>query len=178
MSLRIIISLAICTSFLFSCKNLRQAAQHGDSSTRIRGASNSSIQKKYASILGVSTAQIENIKLYEFIDEWYGVPYKYGGQSKSGVDCSGFINALYSDVYNKMIPRTASAIADEAKSISKSRINEGDIVIFNIQGKKHSHVGVYLLNGKFVHASSSKGLIISDLNTPYYQKAYSQAGRF
>lgn len=139
---------------------------------------NSSIQNKYGSILGVSADKISNITLYQFIDDWYGTPYKYGGQSRSGVDCSGFINTLYSQVYHKSIPRTTKDISSKVKSVSKSNLKEGDIVIFDIQGKKHSHAGVYLLNGKFVHASSSKGVIISDLENPYYVKAFSKAGRF
>ena len=138
----------------------------------------SRLQEKYAKILEVPAESIQNIKLYRFIDDWYGVPYKYGGQSKAGVDCSGFINTLFIDVYDKKVPRTTSQIAKESKSISKTKMQEGDIVIFDIQGKKHSHAGVYLKNGKFVHASSSKGVIISNLNSSYYQKAFGKAGRF
>ena len=61
------------------------------------------IFNKYAIAIGVSKSQITNIRLYSFIDDWYGTKYKYGGMSKSGVDCSGFCNVLYNYVYNKKL---------------------------------------------------------------------------
>lgn len=155
-----------------------RVSQNRSESQSSNSLSKTSVQAKYASILGIDPSEVKNITLYQFIDDWYGAPYKYGGQSKSGVDCSGFINSLFMDVYGKKVPRTTSQIAEEVRSVSKSRIEEGDIVIFDIQGKKHSHVGVYLKNGRFVHASSSKGVIISDLNSKYYQEAFGKAGRF
>jgi hypothetical protein len=178
MSIRLIIGLVFCSSLLFSCKNSMRVSQNRSESQSSNSLSKTSVQEKYASILGIDPSEVKNITLYQFIDDWYGTPYKYGGQSKTGVDCSGFINSLFMDVYGKKVPRTTSQIAKEVRSVSKSRIEEGDIVIFDIQGKKHSHVGVYLKNGRFAHASSSNGVIISDLNSKYYQEAFGKAGRF
>ena len=134
------------------------------------------IQAKYASLLEVDKSAIKNIKLYAFIDEWYGVKYKYGGTSKSGVDCSGFCNQLYRNVYSKQLKRSAKDIAKQTKRVGLRNLKEGDLVFFNISGK-NSHVGVYLMNNRFVHASTSKGVIISNLTNSYYKKAFNKGGR-
>lgn len=135
------------------------------------------LQNKYAEILKVDARAVQNIKLYQFIDEWTGVQYKYGGTTKSGVDCSGFCNVLYNNVYSKTLPRTSSEIAKQLQKVPKGSLAEGDILVFDIEGKRNSHVGVYLANSKFVHASTSSGVIISSLEHPYYQKAYSKGGK-
>lgn len=131
---------------------------------------------KYAEKLQVSKSSLTNIKLYNFIDEWYGVRYQYGGLTKQGVDCSGFCNVLYNNVYKKQLPRSTKEIVKVIKKTSQSNLKEGDLVFFNISGKKNSHVGVYLINNYFVHASTSKGVIISNLQNPYYKKAFNKGG--
>lgn len=137
---------------------------------------NKAIVTKYAEMLQVPTSQITNIKLYEFIDDWYGTKYKYGGLTKAGIDCSGFCNVLYNNVYKKELPRSTSDIAKTINKVAQNKLKEGDLVVFNIAGKKNSHVGLYLHNNYFVHASTSKGVIISNLTNPYYKKAYSKGG--
>ena len=136
-----------------------------------------SIVAKYAEILKSKKSEVKNIKLYTFIDDWYGTKYKYGGLLKSGVDCSGFCNVLYNQVYNKQIQRTTAELFKKINKTSKKNLREGDFVFFNISSKKNSHVGIYLKNNMFVHASSSKGVVISSLENPYYKKAYSKGGR-
>jgi len=116
--------------------------------------------------------------LYEFIAEWYGVPYKYGECSKNGIDCSGFVNLLYQKVYHKTLERNSNDIFQkQCKKINKNGLKEGDLVFFKIDSKEISHVGVYLRNNKFVHASTKKGVMISDLNEPYFQKHFYAFGR-
>ncbi|MCB0402477.1 MAG: C40 family peptidase [Flavobacteriales bacterium] len=134
------------------------------------------IQSKYAELLRVSPTEITNIPLYAFIDDWMGTKYKYGGLSKSGVDCSGFCNILYNEVYKKELPRTTGEISAQIKKVNKDQLEEGHLVVFNIANKKNSHVGVYLKNNMFIHASTSSGVIISSLDNPYYVKAYSKGG--
>ncbi len=116
--------------------------------------------------------------LYKFITEWYGVPYKYGECSKNGIDCSGFVNMLYQKIYDKSLERRSEDIFNkQCKKINRADVKEGDLVFFKIESKTISHVGVYLKNNKFVHASTKKGVIISDLNEPYYQKYFYAFGR-
>jgi cell wall-associated NlpC family hydrolase len=135
------------------------------------------LMTKYAGIVGVSKAEIKNVKLYAFIDDWYGVNYKYGGMSKSGVDCSGFCTILYREIYKKSIKRTTGELVKAIHKVNKKKLKEGDLVFFTIAKKKNAHVGVYLMNNKFVHASSSKGVLISSLKNPYYIKTYNKGGR-
>jgi hypothetical protein len=137
---------------------------------------NNYIINKYANLLETSKSEISNIKLYSFIDNWYGTKYKYGGMSKSGVDCSGFCNVLYKEVYNKSIKRTTSDLYKDINKKSKRKLKEGDLVFFDIAKKKNSHVGVYLKNNRFVHASTSMGVLISSLDNPYYKKTYNKGG--
>ena len=131
---------------------------------------------KYSRLLEISKSEIKNIKLYSFIDNWYGTKYKYGGMSKAGVDCSGFCNVLFKEVYNKEIKRTTSDLVRDINKKSKRNLSEGDLVFFNISKKKNSHVGVYLKNNRFAHASTSKGVLISSMENPYYKKAYNKGG--
>lgn len=146
---------------------------------------------KKTSISTNKNAHYENIKntlhltdkemnnpLYKFITEWYGVPYKYGECSKNGTDCSGFVNALYQKVYRITLERQAEDIFQkQCKKINKNEVQEGDMVFFKIESNRITHVGVYLRNNKFVHASTKKGVIISDLNEPYFQKHFYCFGR-
>lgn len=137
---------------------------------------NNYILDKYASVLQTPKSEIKNIKLYSFIDNWLGTKYKYGGMSKEGVDCSGFTNILYKEVYDKQIQRSTKDLVKSINKVSKGNLKEGDLVFFNIAKKKNSHVGVYLKNNKFVHASTSKGVLISSLENPYYKKTYNKGG--
>lgn len=157
---------------LHSCGSSRAAK--GDSS-----ASYASIRSEYADRLNVSSSELEHIELYSTIDEWRGTPYRYGGQSKSGVDCSGFVGQVYREVYDKNLPREVEAIYEACDRTfrRKQKLEEGDLVFFDIKGGKTSHAGVYLKNGRFVHASSSSGVVISKLSNPYYRKHFHRGGR-
>jgi lipoprotein Spr len=125
----------------------------------------------------VSEVDFKNKKLQRFVSDWFGTPYQFGGSSKKGVDCSGFINQLYAQVYNIQVPRNTAALSNESRKINPSKLKEGDLVFFNISGKKVSHVGVYIQNDKFVHASTKVGVTISSLQNPYYKKHFAKAAR-
>ena len=165
----------VSTFLLSSCSNHKRSASRSNKERPVSKQQN--LRKTYASKLGVSESEVNNERLYAFIADWEGTPYKYGGSSKAGTDCSGFVGALYQTVYQKQLPRTTSELAVKATAVKRSNLREGDLVFFNINGKKKSHVGVYLMNQRFVHASSSKGVIISALENPYYQKVFDQGRR-
>ncbi len=118
-----------------------------------------------------------NKKLITSSANWLGTSYKTGGETKSGVDCSGLAKALYSEAYNINVPRTSKELFDQTKSVKRNELKEGDFVFFNYETKKVSHVGIYLKDDKFIHASTKKGVIIGDLNDPYNVKYFMRGGR-
>ncbi len=155
-----------------SCKSKKIVSD----SSKVRSISSGSLTQRYASLLNVKEKELDNLKLYRFIDSWMGVPHRSGGMDKKGVDCSGFTTILEKEIYNRAIPKTAKSMAESVKRKYEDDLKEGDLVFFDFQGQKFSHVGVYLHNNKFVHASTSKGVIISDLKDPWYYKYFSRAG--
>ncbi len=137
-----------------------------------------SIQAKYASLLGVMPETICNLSLYHFIDEWYGVRYRLGGTSKKGIDCSAFMQKVYESVFGMNLVRTAIEQFNKSRLVfNRDQCKEGDLVFFNVHGGGISHVGLYLANHFFVHASSSHGIMISSLDDSYWKKRFSGAGR-
>lgn len=133
--------------------------------------------KKYSKILDVELTGKEDKKFIEAIAGWLGTPYHYGGTTKKGVDCSGFVKAIYNDVYNISLFRSADDIVKNCKLIDKKDLKTGDLIFFKIKSDKVTHVGIYLNNGKFIHASSSKGVIVDNMNYAYYIKYFYSGGR-
>lgn len=118
-------------------------------------------------------------ELYKEIKSWMGVPYLYGGHSKSGTDCSGLVMEVYKSVYGKKIVHYSADIYSKyCKRIDRDQLREGDLVFFSfVKSGRVSHVGIYLKDNKFVHSSSSRGVIISDMDEPYYRKGFIGCGR-
>lgn len=137
----------------------------------------SSIQFKYAVLMNTEVESLPSRTLLENVDDWYGVRYRTGGNTKSGIDCSGFTVAVYASVYGIMLPRVSREQYRTSRKISTTELEEGDLVFFNTNGSGVSHVGIYLGNNKFIHASVSKGVMVSGLFEPYYLKRYVGAGR-
>ena len=135
----------------------------------------SSLQSKYAHLMNTDADQVQNVPLYQSIDEWYGTPYKYGGSTKSGIDCSAFVQSVFASAFAISLPRTAREQYNITRHISRTELQEGDLLFFNTQGGI-SHVGIYLQNNKFVHASVT-GVTISDMFEPYYVRHFVSAGR-
>lgn len=134
-------------------------------------------EQKLFALDKIREGKARNKSLYTFIEEWYGTPYRFGGTNRNGIDCSAFTRQLYGDVYNMDLLRTSIEQFSSAYTIRKEDLKEGDLVFFKIHGKRISHVGVYLYDGKFVHASVSQGVVISDLSDAYWTRYYAGAGR-
>jgi len=146
--------------------------------TAIDLSSSNLLSEKYAQIIGVQTSELVNPFLYQFVDKWYGTNYRLGGFSEQGIDCSGFAKLLYQEVYSKELPRTSveqhkNAIREKTHENAK----EGDLVFFKQRSKRINHVGIYLGNAFFIHASSSHGVMISNLNEAHWQKSFAGIGK-
>lgn len=130
-------------------------------------------------LLGVDINLEDNHKLYLESAKWIGVPYRSGGDSKRGTDCSGFVSQVYRKVYRTQVPRNTEDLQKKSSKIAKRNLREGDLVFFTSSRsrKKVAHVGIYLKNGKFVHASTSKGVIVSRLSERYYTQHWISGGR-
>lgn len=129
--------------------------------------------------LGVDISLEDNHKLYLEAAEWMGVPYRVGGDSKRGTDCSGMTAQIYRKVYRTKLSRSTDGQKKESNKVAKRNLREGDLVFFTSSRseKKVAHVGIYLKDGKFIHASTSRGVIVSQLKEPYYTKHWISGGR-
>jgi murein DD-endopeptidase / murein LD-carboxypeptidase len=115
--------------------------------------------------------------LYYKVYDWIGTRYKYSGDTKNGIDCSGFVCQMYEDAYCIRLEGGSKDIWTTVKPIEKEDLKEGDILFFKIKKGQISHVGIYLGNNKFAHASVQSGVTISDLNEDYYKKRFYKGGR-
>lgn len=142
-----------------------------------RGEYSKNTLDNYAKLLGVDARNLNRSKdLYYFIDNWMGIPHRMGGLDRRGVDCSAFVGMVYQQVFGKDLPRTSRDMADNVKRKYERQLQEGDLVFFSFGGRQVDHVGIYLQNGKFVHVSTKKGVIISNLKDPWYYKYFTRAG--
>lgn len=137
----------------------------------------SPVQLKYAVLMDLEVESLPSKTLLETVDDWYGVRYRTGGNEKNGVDCSGFTVAVYAAAYGISLPRVSRDQYRQSRKISTTELQEGDLVFFNTRGSGVSHVGIYLGNNKFIHASVSHGVMVSDLFESYYLKRFVGAGR-
>lgn len=136
------------------------------------------LQFKYSILLNENVENLEDTRLLAAVDEWYGVKYHYGGTSKTGVDCSGFTSNIYQSVYGITLSRISKDQYRDARHVQVDELKEGDLVFFNIRGHGVSHVGIYLRNGKFIHASVRDGVRVDDLTSGFYKDHFVSGGRF
>jgi cell wall-associated NlpC family hydrolase len=136
----------------------------------------SPVQFKFAQLLNREVETLTNTYLFNFIDEWWAVRYRYGGTTMRGVDCSSYTGQLLYTVYGVSVPRTAREQYRVTTRVRKDELQEGDLVFFNTTGGV-SHVGIYLSDGFFTHSSCSHGVTISNLNETYYSKKFISGGR-
>jgi lipoprotein Spr len=181
--------------FLNSCKSLRdhireqQEASKRDPSFRIEETDENSNDREesttsnkfysdYSKKLGVELSGKENPDFITEIYEWLGTPYQYGGKTKGkGTDCSGMIQQIYLSVYDMKLERSALNMMNNVYLIKKDDLQCGDLIFFKTIGNKVSHVALYINENKFIHASSSRGVVINHLDETYWKKHYYACGR-
>ncbi len=132
---------------------------------------------KYAILMNAPVEELDNEKMLTFIDEWYGTRYRFGGSDKTGIDCSAFVQLFMSTMYGFTLPRISKEQYLQTFRIQKNSLQEGDLVFFHTTRRGISHVGIYLRNNKFVHASTAGGVTISDMSEGYYAQRFVCGGR-
>jgi cell wall-associated NlpC family hydrolase len=154
------------------------ADEHSEELKPLSYEEKDSLSYKYADKINVDPTDITNYALYQFIDQWYGTDYKWGGEDIDGIDCSAFSQKLYSEIYGLDLLRTARQQHRTCKRIRHpADAAEGDLVFFHVKSWRVSHVGVLLKNDYFVHASRTQGVTISNLRDRYWRKRYASCGR-
>ena len=130
-------------------------------------------------LLGIDINLEDDHKLYLEAADWIGAPYRGGGDSKRGTDCSGMVYQIYRKVYRIQVPRNTEELKNKSNKVAKRNLKEGDLVFFTsrVSRKKVAHVGIYLKDDKFVHASTGQGVIVSSLKEDYYTKHWLCGGR-
>jgi len=135
----------------------------------------------YVSACGSTRTAVDNKKnveagLMKAYSEWYGTPYRLGGTTEKGIDCSGLVQTVYSNEFSVALPRTTGEQKREGRKISKSELQTGDLVFFKT-GRRTMHVGIYMGSNRFLHASTSNGVMISGITEDYWKRNYIEARR-
>ena len=137
--------------------------------------------KEVYEALGMQKGHKDNFALYKEAALWLNVPHRDGGLSVNGIDCSGLAYIIYKNVYGKTIERNSATILQKnCVRRWKSQLREGDLVFFNTAGTSKfrvNHVGIYLKDNKFLHSSTSRGVIVSSLEEDFFRKAWICGGR-
>jgi len=135
--------------------------------------------EQHSRLLGIPLSGREDPRLIAEAASWMGTPYRFGGASRAGADCSGFVWSVYRNAFGMDVPRTTAEQVRQSRRIRHRNLREGDMVFFRTaRRRKITHSGIYLGNNKFIHASSSRGVIVSDLAEPYYAWTFIHGGRF
>ena len=125
--------------------------------------------------LGLSGAEVKNRLLSQYQD-WKGIRYRNGGQSKKGIDCSAFVQLTYRQQFGVNLPRTTKQLARTGNQIVDGGLRAGDLILFKT-GWNDRHIGMYLGKRSFLHVSETKGVTVSSLADSYWQDHYWQARR-
>ncbi|ALB67467.1 bifunctional murein DD-endopeptidase/murein LD-carboxypeptidase [Cronobacter dublinensis] len=123
----------------------------------------------------VRTLDVKSRIMDQYAD-WKGVRYRLGGSTKSGIDCSGFVQRTFREQFGLELPRSTYEQQEMGKSVDRTRLRTGDLVLFHA-GSTGRHVGIYIGNNQFVHASTRSGVMISNMDEPYWKKRYNEARR-
>jgi len=121
--------------------------------------------------------KINDQKMMDVILGYLGTPYVYGGNSRSGIDCSAFTGAVYDQSVNVQLPRSAAEQVKVGTPVAFEDLKFGDLMFFNTTGANPSHVGIYIGDDLFAHASEAFGVTISSIESSYYKKRYTEARR-
>lgn len=164
------------TAILTSCGTSRNTATVIKKSTVVKSGGNTISENQSISIPADLAPQSQ--ALLQEASRWLGTPYKYGGEDKSGVDCSGLVMNVYRSALSIKMPRNSKAQSDYCTPVPKNNLTPGDLLFFATSGGKTvSHVGIFIGDNRMIHSSTSKGVIVSDINADYYVRTFAGSGR-
>ncbi len=156
----------------------RQGRQEERSVIPVLLVSEAEFQQQYTRLTGDAPTPESNRALTQSIFGWLGVPHRDGSDSRTGTDCSGFVRNVYREAYGITLRRNAGQMYEQdVTPITQPELHEGDLVFFDTFGSGISHVGIYLNNNRFAHASTTRGVTIDSLTNPYYSDCYYASGR-
>jgi lipoprotein Spr/probable lipoprotein NlpC len=164
-----------CVASFFGCSTKMQPKRHSQPLPPPLLLQQPSAQKELPPYRLQKKNAITNA-LYGEYKKWYGVQYCWGGDDHNGIDCSALVQNIYKDAFGLDIPRTTKQQAKVGYWGAKRDLKEGDILLFKL-GYNARHSGIYLERGNFIHASSSHGVRISNINNPYWKSKYWQSRR-
>ncbi|THB70712.1 MAG: glycoside hydrolase [Gammaproteobacteria bacterium] len=175
------IAIIILTATLFigcSSNNYRPAPVNDQPQPHKKNQINPPTKMAITKPIPQSSYSNSNVRetLLEHYDNWKGVTYKYGGLSKRGIDCSGFVYLTYRDLFDTNVPRSTKLLASTGSKIRSSQLRPGDLVLYKTS-RTVRHAGIYIGNNRFLHASKSKGVMVSDMGLDYWRNRYWQARR-
>lgn len=104
-------------------------------------------------------------------EAWKGAKHKYGGTDRTGIDCSAFVQLTYQEVFKQTVPRTTKLLSAHGSKVKQRNLSTGDLIFFKT-GFKQRHVGIYMGQNRFLHVSEKRGVMISDLDNPYWKDKY------
>ncbi|MCB0511410.1 MAG: C40 family peptidase [Chitinophagales bacterium] len=169
--------LLIIAFTLFSAQNIKASNPFFDALGKLCLENKIDLEKikTFFSDKNINLNEAFDPQLYINIFNWRNAPYRLGGKTQKGIDCSNYVFQLNSECQSDYA--TSYQLAKITNYIDPSDLQEGDLVFFNVNGGGISHVGIYLQDGKFTHSSSSNGVIISSMDEPYWSKRFCRAGR-
>jgi cell wall-associated NlpC family hydrolase len=169
-----LIMVSFATLLLAACSPGRKSTT---APAKVSTATSMATDTMLTRLLGAPVPRGTNPQFVQTIAPWMGVPYKLGGQTKAGTDCSGLIGAVHQQLNGWRLPRTTAELFKQHTAMPVDSLQSGDLVFFKINTPQPGHAGLYLWQGYFLHASTSKGVIISHLSEPYWSKYFESAGK-
>lgn len=163
-----IVPALIIAATLSACSTSPNTARQVQSETRTNSFILQASQDEFEQL--VNNADVKS-KLMSQYASWKGVAYRLGGTTRSGIDCSAFVRQTFLDQFGMELPRSTAEQQSVGTSVKRAKLQAGDLVLFKT-GKRQRHVGIYVGNDKFVHASTSNGVIVSNMTDKYWNNRY------
>lgn len=123
-----------------------------------------------------SPQDVTEYKLRQAAKQWRHTPHRIGGLDRRGIDCSGLVKVLYDDLFQIDLPRSTRLQVRKGRAVPSGQWTAGDLLFFKPENKGR-HVGIYLADREFLHATTRRGVIISNLSEPYWRDSYWKARR-